>query len=55
MRVRELAALVIAGLATRSAPAAAQRTGDRARLVFTVSGAFVGSTGSNPTSAFFVA
>ena len=45
MRVRELAALVIAGLAIRSAPAAAQRTGDRARLVFTVSGAFVGSTG----------
>jgi hypothetical protein len=45
MRVRVLAALVIAGLAIRSAPAAAQRTGDRARLVFTVSGAFVGSTG----------
>jgi hypothetical protein len=45
MRVRELAALVIAGLAVRSAPAAAQRTGDRARLVFTVSGAYVGSTG----------
>jgi opacity protein-like surface antigen len=45
MRVRELAALVMAGLAIRSAPAAAQRTGDRARLVFTVSGAFVGSSG----------
>ena len=45
MRVRELAALVVAGLAIRSAPAAAQRTGDRARLVFTVSGAYIGGTG----------
>jgi opacity protein-like surface antigen len=45
MRVRELAALVIAGLAIRSAPAAAQRTGDRARLVFTVSGVYIGGSG----------
>jgi hypothetical protein len=45
MRVRELAAVLLMGLAIRSVPAAAQRTGDRARLVFTVSGAYIGGKG----------
>jgi hypothetical protein len=45
MRVRELAAVLLMLLAIRSVPAAAQRTGDRARLVFTVSGAYIGGKG----------
>ncbi|MFL5495826.1 MAG: hypothetical protein ACJ8DC_15695, partial [Gemmatimonadales bacterium] len=45
MRVRELAAALLMGLSIRSVPAAAQRTGDRARLVFTVSGAYIGGKG----------
>ena len=45
MRVRACAALLVAGLAIRPEPAAAQRTGDRARLVFTVSGAYIASSG----------
>ncbi len=45
MRVRGFAALLVAGLAIRPAPAAAQRTGERARLVFTVSGAYIGGSG----------
>jgi hypothetical protein len=45
MRFRKLAAALLMGLAIRSVPAAAQRTGDRARLVFTVSGAYIGGKG----------
>ena len=45
MRIRDLAAIVTAALATHVVPASAQRTGDQARLVFTVSGAYVSGTG----------
>jgi opacity protein-like surface antigen len=45
MGVREVAAVLLMGLTIRPAPAAAQRTGDRARLVFTVSGAYIGGKG----------
>jgi opacity protein-like surface antigen len=41
MRIRNVAVLICLTLATPALPAAAQRTGDRARLVFTVSGAYV--------------
>lgn len=47
MRIRDLAAVTASflALATHANAAAAQRTGDRARLVFTVSGAYVGGRG----------
>jgi hypothetical protein len=45
MRIRDLAAVAAALLAAHATPAAAQRTGDRARLVFTVSGAYVQGRG----------
>jgi opacity protein-like surface antigen len=45
MHLRACAALLVAGLALSGAPATAQRTGDRARLVFTVSGTYIGGTG----------
>jgi hypothetical protein len=45
MRIRELAAVGMALVAAQAAPAAAQRTGDQARLVFTVSGAYVSGRG----------
>jgi hypothetical protein len=44
MRIRDLAAGAVL-LAAHATPAAAQRTGDRARLIFTVSGAYVQSRG----------
>jgi hypothetical protein len=45
MRIRHLAAGAAALLAVHTIPAAAQRTGDRARLVFTVSGSYVQGRG----------
>ncbi len=45
MRIRTLATVAAALLATHATPAAAQRTGDRARLVFTVSGAYIQGRG----------
>jgi opacity protein-like surface antigen len=45
MRIREVAAVGIALVAAQAAPAAAQRTGDQARIVFTVSGAYVKGRG----------
>jgi hypothetical protein len=45
MRIRDLAAVAAALLAAHATPAAAQRTGDRARLVFTVSGGYVQGRG----------
>ena len=45
MRIRDLAAVAAALLAAHASPLAAQRTGDRARLVFTVSGAYVQGRG----------
>ena len=45
MRIRALAAIAAALLAACATPAAAQRTGDRARLVFTVSGAYIQGRG----------
>jgi len=45
MRIRDLAAVAAALLAAHASPAAAQRTGDRARLVFTVSGAYIQGRG----------
>ena len=45
MRIRDLAPAVAVLLGVYSTPAAAQRTGDRARLVFTVSGAYVQGRG----------
>lgn len=45
MRIRDVLAMALGGLALTIAPAAAQRTGDRATLVFTVSGAFIGGKG----------
>ncbi|HUQ15058.1 MAG TPA: hypothetical protein VM094_03315 [Gemmatimonadales bacterium] len=45
MRIRDLAAAAVVILATHATPAAAQRTGDRARLVFTVSGGYVQGRG----------
>lgn len=45
MRIRDLAAATAALLAAHATPAAAQRTGDRARLVFTVSGAYIQGRG----------
>jgi hypothetical protein len=44
MRIRVAVAVGLV-LATQTAVAAAQRTGDQARLVFTISGAFIGSKG----------
>ena len=43
MRTRDLA--VLAALLAAPAPAAAQRTGDQARIIFTVSGAYIGGRG----------
>ena len=45
MRIRHLVAVAAALLAAHATPAAAQRTGDRARLVFTVSGAYTQGRG----------
>lgn len=45
MPIRDLAALAAVLLATPAVPLEAQRTGDRARLVFTVSGAYVDRKG----------
>jgi hypothetical protein len=45
MRIRDLAAIAAAVIAAHATPAAAQRTGDRARLVFTVSGAYTRGAG----------
>lgn len=45
MRIRDLVAVAAALLAAHATPAAAQRTGDRARLVFTVSGAYIQGRG----------
>ena len=45
MRIRDLAAVAAALLAAHASPAAAQRTGDRARLVFTVSGGYIQGRG----------
>jgi hypothetical protein len=45
MRIRDLAAVAAALLAAHATPAAAQATGDRARLVFTVSGAYIQGRG----------
>lgn len=45
MRIRDLAAIAAALVAAHASPAAAQRTGDRARLVFTVSGAYIQGRG----------
>ena len=44
MRIREAIAVGLL-LATQTAVSAAQRTGDQARLVFTISGAYIGSKG----------
>jgi hypothetical protein len=41
MRIRGLVAAAVLLLAAHATPAAAQRTGDRARLIFTVSGAYI--------------
>ena len=41
MRIRNLAAALTGALITLAGPASAQRTGDQARLVFTVSAAYV--------------
>jgi hypothetical protein len=45
MRIRVLAVVLGTALALPALPASAQRTGDRTRLVFTVSGAYIGSKG----------
>jgi hypothetical protein len=45
MRIRPIAAATAALLAVQITPALAQRTGDQARLIFTVSGAYVGGKG----------
>lgn len=45
MRIRELVALLCLGLGAQTTPAAAQRSGDQARLVFTVSGAYIEGKG----------
>jgi hypothetical protein len=45
MRIRDLVAVAAALLAAHTSPLAAQRTGDRARLVFTVSGAYIQGRG----------
>jgi hypothetical protein len=45
MPIRPIAALAAALLAVHVSPALAQRTGDQARLIFTVSGAYVGGKG----------
>ena len=45
MRIRDLAAAAAVLLAAHATPAAAQRTGDRSRLVFTVSGGYVQGRG----------
>ena len=44
MRIREAIAVGLL-LATQTAVSAAQRTGDQARLVFTINGAYIGSKG----------
>src|SRR6187200_3233918 len=41
MRIRNLAAALTGALTTLAGPASAQHTGDQARLVFTVSAAYV--------------
>jgi hypothetical protein len=41
MRIRDLAAVVTAALAIQVVPASAQRTGDQARLIFTVAGGYI--------------
>lgn len=45
MRIRDLAAVAAVLLAIPATPLEAQRTGDRARLIFTVSGAYVQGKG----------
>ena len=45
MRIRVLVSLLGIAIALPVLPASAQRTGDRARLVFTVSGAYIGGRG----------
>ncbi len=45
MRIRDLAAIVMAALATHVVPASAQRTGDQARLIFTVAGGYINGRG----------
>ena len=45
MRIRELVVVAAALFAAHATPAAAQRSGDRARLVFTVSGAYIQGRG----------
>jgi hypothetical protein len=45
MRIRVLALLLGTALTFPAVPASAQRTGDRARLVFSVSGAYIGGKG----------
>jgi hypothetical protein len=45
MRIRDLAALVTAALATPVVPASAQRTGDQARLIFSVAGGYIDGRG----------
>ena len=45
MRIPDLVAAAAVLLAAHAIPAAAQRTGDRARLVFTVSGGYVQGRG----------
>jgi hypothetical protein len=45
MRIRALAAVTASLLAAQVSPLAAQRTGDRARLIFTVSGAYIQGRG----------
>jgi opacity protein-like surface antigen len=45
MRIRVLAFLLGVALALPVVPVSAQRTGDRARLVFTISAAYIGGTG----------
>jgi hypothetical protein len=45
MRIRVLALVLGTALVLPAAPASAQRTGDRAQLVFTISGAYIGGKG----------
>ena len=45
MRIRDLVAIATVLLATQTVPAAAQRRGDQARLVFTVSGGYIEGKG----------
>lgn len=45
MRIRPIATITAGLLTAQVAPALAQRTGDQSRLIFTVSGAYVGDRG----------